>query len=295
MLDLAGHRIPRVSVVVPNYNYAHYLEERLASVYGQDFPLYEVIILDDASSDGSLAELERLWPTFDPEPRLEASSDNSGSVFRQWMKGVSLARGEYVWIAEADDLSKPAFLRSLVDLLESNPRSVMAFSQSEQIDEFGEVMAGDYLEYTNDLSRDRWRSSYSAMGCEEVEAGLAVKNTLPNVSAVLFRREALLRVMQEHIEEITQYRIAGDWLVYLLLLRDGGLSFNAESLNQHRRHGNSVTIGSKAQGHLDEIRSLHAHAQRLFPLSAATRSAAAAYEDKLRTHFGLRNHSAGTE
>jgi cellulose synthase/poly-beta-1,6-N-acetylglucosamine synthase-like glycosyltransferase len=121
LLDLAGHRIPRVSVVVPNYNYAHYLEERLASVYGQDFPLYEVIILDDASSDGSLAELERLWPTFDPEPRLEASSDNSGSVFRQWMKGVSLARGEYVWIAEADDLSKPAFLRSLVDLLESNP------------------------------------------------------------------------------------------------------------------------------------------------------------------------------
>ena len=87
------------------------------------------------------------------------------------------------------------------------------------------------------------------MGSEEVEAGLAVKNTLPNVSAVLFRREALLRVMQEHIEEITQYRIAGDWLVYLLLLRDGGLSFNAESLNQHRRHGNSVTIGSKAQGH----------------------------------------------
>jgi hypothetical protein len=65
----------------------------------------------------------------------------------------------------------------------------MAFSQSEQIDEFGEVMAGDYLEYTNDLSRDRWRSSYSAMGSEEVEAGLAVKNTLPNVSAVLFRRE----------------------------------------------------------------------------------------------------------
>ncbi|MDX5516413.1 MULTISPECIES: glycoside hydrolase family 99-like domain-containing protein [Stenotrophomonas] len=295
LLDLAGHRIPRVSVIVPNYNYAHYLEERLASVYGQDFPLYEVIILDDASSDGSMEELERLWPQLDPEPRLEASTDNSGSVFRQWMKGVSLARGEYVWIAEADDLSKPGFLRSLVDLLESNPRSVLAYSQSEQIDEFAEVMAGDYLEYTNDLSRDRWRASYSAMGAEEVEAGLAVKNTLPNVSAVLFRREPLLQVMQSHIEEITQYRIAGDWLVYLLLLREGGLSFNAESLNQHRRHGNSVTLGSKAQGHLDEIRSLHAHAQRLFPLSAATRAAAASYEDKLRTHFGLRNAPVDAE
>ncbi len=295
LLELAGRRIPRVSVIVPNYNYAHYLEERLVSVYGQDCPLYEVIILDDASSDESLSELERLWPTFDPEPRLEASTENSGSVFRQWLKGVGLARGEYVWIAEADDLAKPHFLRTLVDLLESNPQSVLAYSQSEQIDEFGEVMAADYLEYTNDLSRERWRSSYSAMGPEEVEAGLAVKNTMPNVSAVLFRREPLLRIMQAHVEEITQYRIAGDWLVYLLLLREGGVSFNAESLNQHRRHGNSVTIGAKAQGHLDEIRSLHAHAQRLFPLSAATRAAAAAYEDKVRTHFGLRAAPSGTE
>src|SRR5690606_38448851 len=44
LLDMAGHRIPRVSVIVPNYNYAHYLEQRLASIYGQEFPLYEVII-----------------------------------------------------------------------------------------------------------------------------------------------------------------------------------------------------------------------------------------------------------
>ena len=295
LLDMAGHRIPRVSVIVPNYNYAHYLEQRLASIYGQEFPLYEVIILDDASSDDSLGELERLWPRLDPEPRLEASAANSGSVFRQWMKGIGLARGEYVWIAEADDLAKPGFLRALVELLEANPRSALAYSQSEQIDEFGDVMAADYLDYTNDLSRERWRTSYSAQGPEEVEAGLAVKNTLPNVSAVLFRREPLLKVMQAHIEEIAQYRIAGDWLVYLLLLREGGLSFNAESLNQHRRHGNSVTLGSKAQGHLDEIRSLHAHAQRLFPVSAATRAAAAGYEDKLRTHFGLHDGPAVTE
>lgn len=295
LLEMAGHRIPRVSVIVPNYNYAHYLEQRLASIYGQEFPLYEVIILDDASSDGSLGELERLWPKLDPEPRLEASAANSGSVFRQWMKGISLARGEYVWIAEADDLSKPGFLGSLVDLLEANPRSVLAYSQSEQIDEFGDVMAADYLDYTNDLSRERWCSSYSAQGAEEVEAGLAVKNTLPNVSAVLFRREPLLRVMQAHIEEVTQFRIAGDWLVYLLLLREGGLSFNAEALNKHRRHGNSVTLGSKAQGHLDEIRRLHAHAERLFPLSAATRAAAAGYEGKLRAQFGLHDGPAVTE
>lgn len=289
LLELAGQRIPRVSVIVPNYNYAHYLEERLASIYGQDFPLYEVIVLDDASSDSSLVELERLWPRLDPEPRLEAARENSGSVFRQWMKGVTIARGDYVWIAEADDLSKPGFLNALVQLLEANPRSVLAYSQSEQIDEYAEVLAGDYLEYTNDLSRERWRSAYSALGAEEVEAGLAVKNTLPNVSAVLFRREPLLQVMTEHLEEIANYRIAGDWLVYLLLLREGGLSFHPESLNRHRRHGNSVTLGSRAEGHMAEIRSLHAQARRLFPLTATTQAAALAYEQKLLTHFGLRD------
>jgi len=294
LLELAGHRIPRVSVVVPNYNYAHYMEERLQTIYGQAFPLYEVIVLDDASSDGSLAELERLWPSLDPEPRLEASRTNSGSVFRQWLKGVSMAKGEYVWIAEADDLSKPDFLNALVQVLEANPQSVMAYAQSEQIDEFAETLAADYRDYTNDLSSERWKHAYTVAGAEEVEAGLAVKNTLPNVSAVLFRREPLARLMEAHIEEIAGYRIAGDWLVYLLLLREGGVSFVPDSLNRHRRHGNSVTLGAQAQGHLDEVLSVQSHARRLFPLSARTQAAAMAYEDKLRTHFGLRA-SASTE
>lgn len=295
LLEMACQRIPRVSVIVPNYNYAHYLEQRLASIYGQQFPLYEVIVLDDASADESLAELERLWPGLDPEPRLEASTLNSGSVFRQWMKGIELARGEYVWIAEADDLAKPAFLVELVALLEENPQSVLAYSQSEQIDEYGDVMASDYLDYTNDLSAVRWSKNYSSPGHEEVEAGLAVKNTLPNVSAVLFRREPLLKVMRSNIEQICQYRIAGDWLVYLLMLREGGLSFHAKSLNQHRRHGNSVTLGSNAQGHFDEIRSLHEYAQRLFPVSERARAAVARYEAKLRSHFGLRDESEKAE
>lgn len=287
LLALGGMGLPRVSVVVPNYNYAHYMAERLSSVAGQNLPVYEIIVLDDCSSDDSLVELQRLRGHIRPEPRVVPGERNSGSVFRQWLKGVELARGDYVWIAEADDLSKPEFLERLSQLLHSHPDAVMAYSQSEQIDEYGQVLAPDYLGYTDELSTTRWLENYVASGAEEVGAGLAVKNTVPNVSAALFRREPLLRVLREHIDEIASYRIAGDWLVYLRLLQYGKIAFEASACNRHRRHASSVTLGSAARLHYDEVARVQSAAQALFPVDARARAAAAAYAQSLRTHFGL--------
>lgn len=287
LLAMGGMGLPRVSVVVPNYNYAHYMAERLASIAEQNLPVYEIIVLDDCSSDDSLAELQRLRGCIRPEPRVVPSERNSGSVFRQWLKGVELARGDYVWIAEADDLSKPEFLERLSQLLLSHPDAVMAYSQSEQIDEYGQVLAPDYLSYTDELSTTRWLENYVADGASEVAGGLGIKNTLPNVSAALFRREPLLRVLREHIEEVAEYRIAGDWLVYLYLLQQGKLAFEASSCNSHRRHASSVTLGSAARLHYDEVLRAQRAAQALFATDAHTRSAADAYTRSLRAHFGL--------
>jgi glycosyltransferase involved in cell wall biosynthesis len=287
LLALGGVGYPKVSVVVPNYNYAHYLAERLDTITRQTLPLYELIVLDDASTDDSLATLQRLRSKINPEPMVVESGSNSGSVFRQWLKGVKLARGEYVWIAEADDLSKPEFLESLVKLLEAHPDAVMGYSQSEQIDEYGQVLAPDYLAYTDDLSRTRWSKTYVAEGAAEVEAGLATKNTLPNVSAALFRRAPLLEVLETHINEIASFRIAGDWLVYLRLLLKGKLVFESNAYNQHRRHAASVTLGSAAQQHFDEVMRVQSTAQALFKLDGSTRDSAAAYRRALRTHLGL--------
>ncbi|HEY1139205.1 MAG TPA: glycoside hydrolase family 99-like domain-containing protein, partial [Lysobacter sp.] len=292
LLALGGSGLPRVSVVVPNYNYAHYLRERLESIAGQTQPVYEIIVLDDASGDGSADEMQKLRGEIHPEPRWIANASNSGSVFRQWLKGVELARGDYVWIAEADDLSKPEFLGRLSRLLTAYPDAVMAYSQSEQIDEFGQVLAADYAAYTDSLSRTRWLNNYECSGNEEVEAGLAVKNTIPNVSAVLFRREPLLAVLRRHIEEVAAYRIAGDWLVYLLLLKQGRLAFESSACNQHRRHSASVTLGSAGRQHLDEVVRVQHAAQALYPIDSATRSAADAYAKSLRAHFGLSEHDA---
>lgn len=287
LIGLAGVGLPRISVVVPNYNYARYMAERLSSIADQSLPLYEIIVLDDCSSDDSLAVLQQLRSRIRPEPRIIPAEFNSGSVFRQWLKGVELARGDYVWIAEADDLSKPEFLQRLIELLRRHPDAVMAYSQSEQIDENGELLGPDYLAYTDELSTTRWRETYVADGSAEVAAGLAVKNTVPNVSAVLFRREPLLQTLRENIEEIASYRIAGDWLLYLRLLRHGKIAFEASPDNRHRRHASSVTLGSAGRLHYDEVTSVQRAAQAMFPPNARTSAAVDAYARKLRVHFGL--------
>lgn len=293
LLRMCGQRLARVSVIVPNYNYAHYLRERLDSVTKQTWPLYEIIVLDDCSTDESKNFIQQLRGEVKPEPMIVENRENSGSVFRQWLKGVELASGDYVWIAEADDLSKPEFLERLIAVMEGDEDVVLSYCQSEQIDAYGQLLARDYLAYTNDLSPDRWIDAYIANGSEEVEAGMAVKNTIPNVSAVLFRREPLLAVLRQNIDEISDYRIAGDWLVYLHLMKKGKISFNPDSFNQHRRHATSVTLGSAAERHFGEIYRAQRQAASLFDLSAGTQEKATSYLSSLKSHFGLPvNHKA---
>jgi len=292
LVRLGGMELARVSVVVPNYNYAHYLKERLDSVSQQTWPLYEIIVLDDGSTDGSVEMLGSLRGGMDPEPRVVVNERNSGSVFRQWLKGVELARGDYVWIAEADDLSKPEFVERLVRVMQADKSIVMGYCQSEQIDAYGQVLAPDYLAYTNDLSSTRWLQPYTVEGGDEVDVALGVKNTIPNVSAVLFRREALLDTLRTNIEEVAGYRIAGDWLVYLKLLSKGKVLFSPESLNQHRRHGSSVTLGSAAALHYDEVARVQKTARILFKLNPRSIESAERYAQSLRIHFGLDSDQA---
>lgn len=287
LLAMTGDAGPQVSAVVPNYNYARYLPERIDSIAAQTWPMTEIVVLDDASSDDSveMLRLQRLYTH--PEPVIVCNATNSGSVFRQWLAGVRRAAGEYVWIAEADDAAEPALIETLMAAMRADRDIVMAYAQSSRVDAAGFPIAADYLGYTDDLSVERWRAPYTVSGAEEVERALAVKNTVPNVSAALFRRDALLDVLERHIDELAGYRVAGDWVAYLHLLRHGRIHYVPDVLNRHRYHGGSVTGALDLRRHYDEVVAAQALAQRLYPVGAATRAAAAAYADHLWAHFGL--------
>ena len=278
--------IPKVSVVVPNYNYARYIGERLASIQRQTAPIYELIVLDDASTDNSVEVIREFLADCDLPSKLVVNDHNSGSVFRQWQRGVEMARGDFVWIAEADDLADPGFLEEMLPAF-SDPRVVMSYSQSKQMGSDGEILCEHYLDYVSDIDRERWTDPYVVDGIEEISKALFVKNTIPNVSGVVFRRESLLKTLNEYGNEIMSFRNAGDWVAYLRLLEQGGIAYSPRPLNSHRRHQGSVTVGNFNLAQLQEIIKVQTDTICRYGLGPSELIRADDYAQKLYEQFGL--------
>ena len=261
---------PRVSVVVPNYNYARYLEERFDSILKQTFDDREIIFLDDASQDESVEIVRERFA--DRVSRIETSATNSGNPFKQWNRGVRLARGEFVWIAEADDTCEPEFLAKLVDALERSPRIGLAYCCTTPVDETGKVIdAGYYQRYVGELDTSRWRSDYVANGRDEVHRYLSRKNTITNVSGVVFRREAYAAMgyAPEHM------RMCGDWLAYCRLLHDWDVAYVAQPMNFHRQHPTKHTQNAVLNlTYFREFLQVQQYLADAFGLGSAERAAA---------------------
>jgi glycosyltransferase involved in cell wall biosynthesis len=269
-LDNNPRHEPTVSVIVPNYNHARYLEERLRSLFEQTYLPHEIIFLDDASTDGSAILAQRL-ATRSPIPfHLVANDRNSGSPFRQWLRGIALAKGDLIWIAESDDCCRPDFLERVVPLFR-DPDVVLGYSQSAMIGPEKVKYADDYHFHTDDVSLTHWRASYCVAGLDEIELALSQKNTIPNASAVVFRKPAHL----DFGDELAKMRLTGDWLFYVMQLRTGKIAFLPEVLNFHRRHDQTVRHAFKQR---IEVVAEHLYVQarifETFPIStsAITRS-----------------------
>jgi O-antigen biosynthesis protein len=262
LVALTVSTVRTVSVVVPNYNYAAFLRQRMDSIWSQTYPIHEVILLDDGSTDNSADVIADLKREAGDRLHVVMNATNSGSVSRQWARGVEVATGDLVWIAEADDFAEPGFLASVVAAFD-DPEIVLSYSQSRQVNGDGQVTAESYLDYVADVDAALWREDYSRAGATEIAEALSVKNTIPNVSAVVFRRDVLSRVLAEHLEKLTSYRNAADWYCYLHVLVHGMVAFRAASLNNHRRHGTSVTMSSIDSRHLWEIGAMQRLAAEL--------------------------------
>lgn len=288
ILDILHHLngLQRVSVVVPNYNYAHHMKARLETVFNQDFPLYEVIVLDDQSSDDSVGVLQTVLEQYGHiDSRLIVNSENSGSVFRQWKKGFELCGGDLVWIAEADDLSAPDFVSALASGFDDESVAI-AFCQSQQMDGDGDILAPDYLEYTGSIS-DIWEHDYLREGKTEIAEAMYIKNIIPNVSAVVFRKDALSNAFDRLGERLFDFKIAGDWMVYLQILTGGKIFYRSKALNFHRRHQASVTQSEKKEMHLDEVASAQKKAQQLVKIPKHAIKRAETYLKEVSRYLGV--------
>ncbi len=288
LLRLARPVLTPISVVVPAYNYARFMERRLASVFAQTCPVAEVIVLDDASTDDSVAVTRRTAEDWGRDIRLVVNATNSGSAFRQWRRGAVMAESEWLWIAEADDEAEPTLLAGLEALVAEVPDLDLVFCDSRSIDADGRPLWPSYQEY------------YAASGAAALAAGgvfparefarrfLAERNLILNASAVLWRRATLLAALDRCGRDLDHYRLAGDWRLYLEVLAasPGRVGVVAAPLNVHRRHSASVTGLLSPGRHLDEIARVHALAQACLDLPPETVRRQADYRRRLAGDLG---------
>ncbi len=248
-----------LTIAMPRFS-----KSRLRSIFEQTLSPHEIIFLDDASPDESVEIARRLAPSAPAPMRIVVNDENSGSTFRQWTKGIAQASGDLIWIAESDDSCHPNFLERLVPEF-YDPDVALAYCQSMLIGPDGQKQADDFLGHTDDLSTTRWRKWYSVHGVEEATLALSQKNTIPNASAVVFRKPAQLDFMTE----INTMRFAGDWLFYSMLLQSGKIAYTPAVLNYYRRHDQTVTHHS-VRGDAYAAESLYVKARvfETFPVPA---------------------------
>ena len=239
---MANTSNPKVSVVVPNYNHARFLPKRINSILEQTFQDFELILLDDCSTDDSRSILSKYGD--DPRVTIEFNEVNSGSPFKQWNKGVRLARGKYVWIAESDDYAGEGLLEKLSSRLEAEPRAAFAYCRSVRVslDDRLEGFVDPFVAVGN--QHHRWTIDYCADGLEERNNYLVHCNTIPNASAVVFRKDVYQRVggADENLS------VCGDWKLWATMALTGKVVYLAEPLNYYRFHNANVRSVTQQDG-----------------------------------------------
>ena len=245
--------LKKVSAIVPNFNYARFLKDRIYSILNQTYPVYELIILDDASTDNSVQIInEILSQCKDIRVKTAINEKNSGSVFLQWKKGIEMAEGDYFWIAEADDCCEPDFLETAMKGFR-DPGTVLSYTDSARIDDNNCVISPDCQDLYNMFDSSHWNHDFINDGKAEIRYALGILNTIMNVSSVVWKS----RDFGTLLDEAGKYKVAGDWYLYLNILKEGKLAFSASSLNYYRKHGSDSVTGSvRADDEYREICSI---------------------------------------
>lgn len=225
--------MPSVSVIVPNYNHARFLQQRIDSILGQTYQDFELILLDDCSTDGSVGIL-RGYAARDRRVRLEFNDKNSGSSFKQWNKGVRMVQGKYVWIAESDDYAGERLLERLVGVLEGDSGISLAYCRTRCVDEEGR--AGEFAEGYLKREPGRWEADFCEDGREACRSFFLPYNPISNASAVVFRKS----VYDEVGGADEGMRLCGDWKMWAEMALRGKIAYVSEPLNYFRMHQNSV-------------------------------------------------------
>jgi glycosyltransferase involved in cell wall biosynthesis len=234
----AGHT-PKISVLIPTYNYARYLPEAIESVLAQDRDDYEILISDDASTDDS-ARIIRHYATIDSRIRFVIHPRNLGMV-ANWNSCLEQARGEYVKFIFGDDLlASPNALRSYAEMLDQQPGANLAASARILVDDNTRMIG-----LWDNLAPGIYDGPRLIARCLRTR-----RNLIGEPSAVMFRRASAERGFDP------DYRQMVDLEMWLHQLLQGRLAYTSVPLCAFRQHDEQQTAVNH-RSHLPYLELLH--------------------------------------
>ena len=255
---------PIVSIIVPNYNHARFLNQRLDSIFNQTYENFEVILLDDLSTDNSVEILN----SYEDERITNRvyNKNNSGSPFQQWKKGLELAKGDLIWIAESDDWADITFLEKMVKVFSEYENIGVAYSDMLYVDENGNEIVDTFEEYAEQSHPTLWKNNHYYKGIDYVKDFMLNKCLIVNASSVIFRKE----IGRKYIDSILNYKEAGDWLFWnnLLSEEDVYVYFRGNEKLNYFRHSlqstrNYFTIEKKERGLIERANVIFSTLKKL--------------------------------
>ncbi len=246
---------PVVSVLIPVFNAAPYLASALASVQAQTFADFEIIAVDDGSTDGSSGILDRIAAS---EPRLRVIRRPNTGIVGALNDGLAATRGEFIARMDADDLCLPERFARQLEYLRRHPDCVCVGSAFRYIDDMG-----------SHLKECRRQTAHDAIERDLLTGdGGAIIHP-----AAMFRRDAVVRA--------GAYREAAQWVedldLYLRLARVGRLANLEGVLLYYRLHVQSVNYTRNHGRHERKVATLAAaHAARGLAFDASRHPAPSA-------------------
>lgn len=209
--------MPRVSILLTCYNHLPYLKPCLQAVWDQTFVDYEVIALDDGSTDGT-----REWLAEQAEPRLTCVfNEHNLGTYGTLNEGLRHATGEFVAVLNDDDLWEPEKLARQVALMDARPEMGLCHTNGRFINGAGEFFEGEPLGFAFPRTEEG-----------DVLEALIYANKII-ASAALFRRS----LADEHGGFNEAYFGSGDWEMWLRLAEVSRVGFVDERLTHYRVHG----------------------------------------------------------
>jgi glycosyltransferase involved in cell wall biosynthesis len=242
---------PRVTVIIPTYNYGRYLPDAIASILAQTFRDFEIIVVDDGSTDDTPAIMAA-----QTDPRVRPVRKENGGTSSARNLGRTLARGEFLTFLDADDLWRPTFLERHIEVLDAEPEVAYSFANFIRTQD-GKILPGtqfDLVPRLREIQTRPARAGTARVLETDPFAALAPCPELPGwLQASLFRRSTL-----ENCWSRSGLRGAEDlYLVLQLYALGRPIAFMDDVLVEVRRHGDNSYNGSDRQRE-NVIRSIQA-------------------------------------